>query len=354
MLGANISRFVLDPKSAEFNDLALEAFKSQCSRRESYRKYCVKRERTPESVSNWRGIPLVPTRALDSQNRVAAFSAETSQPADTDLTELNDLKAAVLDTAFSSAVPASMAHPAMLSLLPRLAEKSPLTSVVGHLFTTFGGANSLRAIATTGLKTSEIRSWLGGSQRSGRPVVIVTSVEALRKLLDSLKRLDLRFRLPLGSTLVALDFTSILMPENSSQESIDLIHLIDRTSQWLGVPPEKFVGEYRPGRITTAFYSQAGPSSGRDAYRIPHWTRVRTVDPETLEEVAAGESGLIATLDLANIGSAIHVLTEDLGVADGETFRLLGRASPEQLFASAQLAGEMGLVNSTRLWSEHY
>ena len=75
---------------------------------------------------------------------------------------------------------------------------------------------------------------------------------------------------------------------------------------------------------------------------------------ETLEEVAAGESGLIATLDLANTGSAIHVLTEDLGVADGETFRLLGRASPEQLFASARLAGEMGLVNSTRLWSEHY
>ena len=59
----------------------------------------------------------------------------------------------------------------------------------------------------------------------------------------------------------------------------------------------------------------------------PSWVRVRILDPAPLEEAPAGTPGLIAVFDLANLGSAVHVLTEDLGIAEGDGFRLLGRAA---------------------------
>ena len=64
---------------------------------------------------------------------------------------------------------------------------------------------------------------------------------------------------------------------------------------------------------------------------------VRALDPETLGDVEPGEPGLLAFLDLGNVGSAAYVLTEDLGrlaenePAVGRRFELLGRARDAQL-----------------------
>ena len=63
----------------------------------------------------------------------------------------------------------------------------------------------------------------------------------------------------------------------------------------------------------------------------PHWVRVRVLHPETLAEHPPASPGLIAVFDLANVGSVAHLLTEDLGVAEGEGFRLLGRAGGAEL-----------------------
>jgi hypothetical protein len=69
---------------------------------------------------------------------------------------------------------------------------------------------------------------------------------------------------------------------------------------------------------------------------------VRVLDPATLDEAAPGEPGLIAVFDLANLGSALHVLTQDLGVADGDGFRLLGRAAGAELRGCSLQAEELG------------
>jgi hypothetical protein len=59
---------------------------------------------------------------------------------------------------------------------------------------------------------------------------------------------------------------------------------------------------------------------------VPPWARTRVLDPETLEELPAGEIGLLCHHDLANLSSVGVVLTEDLGYALSEGFELLGRA----------------------------
>jgi hypothetical protein len=69
--------------------------------------------------------------------------------------------------------------------------------------------------------------------------------------------------------------------------------------------------------------------------------RVRVLDPETLEEAPAGSPGLLAVFDLANLGSAVHLLTEDLGVADGDGFRLLGRAAGAELRGCSLVVEEL-------------
>jgi hypothetical protein len=60
---------------------------------------------------------------------------------------------------------------------------------------------------------------------------------------------------------------------------------------------------------------------------VPPWVRTRVVDPETLAPVPAGRLGLLRHLDLANLDSVMAVQTDDLGVAAGPGFEILGRAA---------------------------
>ncbi|HEY7216371.1 MAG TPA: hypothetical protein VIC28_17250, partial [Thermoanaerobaculia bacterium] len=78
-----------------------------------------------------------------------------------------------------------------------------------------------------------------------------------------------------------------------------------------------------------------------DLFVAPHWVRVRLLDPETLEEAPAGTPGLIAVFDLANLGSAVHLLTEDLGIVEGDGFRLLGRAAGAELRGCSLVVEEL-------------
>jgi hypothetical protein len=69
--------------------------------------------------------------------------------------------------------------------------------------------------------------------------------------------------------------------------------------------------------------------------------RVRVFDPATLAEAPAGTPGLLSIFDLANLGSAVHLLTEDLGMAEGGGFRLLGRAAGAELRGCSLVVEEL-------------
>jgi hypothetical protein len=108
-----------------------------------------------------------------------------------------------------------------------------------------------------------------------------------------------------------------------------------------GLDARAVVSEYGMTELTSQCYTRALLGGDPDLFVAPHWVRVRLLDPETLEEVAAGAPGLIAVFDLANLGSAVHLLTEDLGVAEGEGFRLLGRAAGAELRGCSLVVEEL-------------
>ena len=188
---------------------------------------------------------------------------------------------------------------------------------------------------------------------------------ALAQWLDALERQDLRFRLPAGSAVFETGGYKGRAGEVSPARQAE------RLWERLGLPAGAVVREYGMTELTSQCYTRSLAGGDPDLFVAPHWVRVRVLDPVTLEEAAPGAAGLIAVFDLANLGSAAHLLTEDLGVAeaaggaegaedsedgrgDGGAkrgaaaggFRLLGRAAGAELRGCSLAAEELQRAGS--------
>ncbi|HIA04546.1 MAG TPA: hypothetical protein EYN66_22060, partial [Myxococcales bacterium] len=97
------------------------------------------------------------------------------------------------------------------------------------------------------------------------------------------------------------------------------------------------IGEYGMTELSSQWYDgiagEADLSPERRLYRPPPWARTRVVDPNTLNVVQYGESGLLLHVDPVNRASVQAVLTSDLGErcqsphGEPDAFRYLGRAT---------------------------
>ncbi len=87
----------------------------------------------------------------------------------------------------------------------------------------------------------------------------------------------------------------------------------------------------------------AGPgATGRRPFHVPHWVRVRAVNPETLRALPDGEEGLLRIEDAANVDSCAAIQTSDVGRVDGSYLFLRGRA-PGATPRGCSLAAEEAL-----------
>ena len=204
-----------------------------------------------------------------------------------------------------------------------------------HILARWGSPESANAFGPRGVEAAEGPLLGGARQREGRPVMILATAFALVQWLDSLERLGLRFRLPPGTVLFETGGfkgkTTELSRDGSARPGPELA----------GSCPGIVVREYGMTELTSQCYTRTLLGGDPDLFVAPHWVRVRVLDPETLEEAPAGSPGLIAVFDLANLGSAVHLLTEDLGVAEGEGFRLLGRAAGAELRGCSLVVEEL-------------
>jgi acyl-CoA synthetase (AMP-forming)/AMP-acid ligase II len=213
--------------------------------------------------------------------------------------------------------------------------------MVDHVLARWGGEASAWGLGPRGVDARAARSWLGARQRAGRPVVVLATTLALDDLVAGLARLDLRFRLPAGSVVFETGGFKGREREVAPDE------LAAGVAERLGVPAQAVVREYGMTELTSQLYSvslTAGATlAGGDPhlYVPPHQVRVRVVDLESLGEAPAGESGLVAVFDLANLSSAVHVLTEDLGRLEPGGLRLLGRAPGADLRGCSLTVEEM-------------
>jgi hypothetical protein len=147
-----------------------------------------------------------------------------------------------------------------------------------------------------------------GAQLAGRraePLLLLATSFALGWLIDALQGACLP--LPPGSVVM---HTGGFKGHAQQRTAAELGAAVSRA---LGVPSERFIGEYGMTELSSQLYDGgfAQGAEGQSVFVEPPWLRVTAVDPVRLAPVPVGEVGLACFTDLANIDSALVVLTQD-------------------------------------------
>jgi hypothetical protein len=334
MLRERVAHFIADPGSGSFDELALAAFAFQVERIAPYRRLCAARGASPGRVASWREVPPVPAAAFRTLELATDPPVETFRSSGTasgaargvHLQPYPELYRRAIDASFPrwclADLPAGGRLP-ILSLVPERAAlpDSSLSFMAGHVLARWGSPESATAMGPRGVEVAKARSWAAARQRDRRPGLVFATAFALAGWLAAIERQDLRLRLPHGTAVFETGGFKGRTAEVSRAD------LLARLAERLGVPAASVVREYGMTELSSQCYTAALAGGDPDLFVAPPWVRVRALDPETLAEQPPGEPGLLAVFDLANLGSAVHVLTEDLGTTDGGGFRLLGRAA---------------------------
>jgi hypothetical protein len=195
----------------------------------------------------------------------------------------------------------------------------PESSLV-HMCATVGTALAPHAewyVGAEGLDVERLLARLAEDERSGEAVLLAGVTAAFVALFDACRARRREFRLGPGSRVM----------DTGGQKG--LTRPVSRAaflrSCWtaFGIPAYFSVNEYGMTELCSQRYDSvlADRFTGRSlaTRRLvgPPWLRTRVLDPDTLAEVPAGDSGLLCHHDLANVGSVAVVLTEDLGCASG-------------------------------------
>lgn len=338
-----IERFIAAGRG-DFDELAAEAARFGCERIEPYRRLCERRGISHAELNDWQAAPPVPTSAFKSLRLAAAEPREVFRSSGTTrgaerrsihYHPYPDLYRTVIDATFADAcLSAGAGRVPILSLIPDrdAAPDSSLSFMADHVFGHHASPGSAWAVARNGIDVEQASHWLQ-SHDGGEPVLILTTALALVLLLDHLEgRTAYAIRLPAGSRVFETGGFKGQRLETAPED------IRRRARSLLGLDPEAVVREYGMTELTSQAYSRPGG----ERLRTPPWMPFRVLDPESLEEVEHGEPGLLAFFDLANLGSVCHVLTEDLGVREGDAFHLLGRATGAELRGCSLTAEELG------------
>lgn len=333
--------FIDDRERFSFDEVALAVFAHQFEAIEPYRHFCQQRGHSPDSVRRWQDIPAVPIEAFkhvdlccDTPQRTFVSSGTTQGPTRRSRHCVSDLRlyqraaqAGLHRFLFPdvSRMPIlSLVHP--VALLP----ESSLAQMVAWAIEAFGSADSVCAVDAGGLQLAPVVDALRVAESSGQPCCLLTTTGALIRLIDHARAQGLAFRLPHGSRLMDTGGDKGA-PRHLSRNG--LLHACWST---FAVPGYFCVNEYGMTELSSQYYDGviADRVKGIHRHRTkdgPHWLRTLVLDPATRAPRACGEPGLLCHFDLANAGSAMAILTEDLGrIVDGG-LELLGRATGAEL-----------------------
>ncbi len=197
-------------------------------------------------------------------------------------------------------------------------------------------------LRASGVDREGLRRAAAIARERNEPLLVLATSFALVALLDGL-----------GSERLALPAGSAVMQTGGYKgrsRELDPPVLRQTLARGLEIPENSLVTEYGMTELSSQLYE--GTLDGAEL-RAPPWTlleppwlRVIPVEPETLSPVAPGQVGLARFIDLANVDSAVAILTRDLVRRNELGIELLGRA-PGALPRGCSLAVE-ALLESGR------
>lgn len=322
----------------DFDAVAARVFAVQYEGNAPYRAFCEARGVSPDALPDWRHAPLVPATAFKHLDLVVGdpdraelrfrTSGTTGGAARRGVHRVRraDLyQASLLPPLLHWLLPDGV-RPTLLSLVPA-PDRVPDSSL-SHMVGVLGRSACEEVVWGVDPDAAPDPAYLAPHVRRsverGQPVLVAGTAFAFVHLLDALAREGVRWFLPEGSRVMETGGF-----KGRSRE-VGRAELYDGIRDRLGVPPSHVVNEYGMTELLSQCYEpvlRGGPPDlDLRGHHPPPWLAVRAVDPLTLEEVPAGQPGLLAFYDLANLGSVSAVLTQDVGsVIDGRV-HLTGRA----------------------------
>lgn len=321
---------------AEFDAMALRLFAHQHAHNAAYRRFCQLRGATPRTVKGWRDIPAVPITAFKEVTLSCAPADTAERVFMTSGTTRGDVKGrhyhptiAVWDASmtrhFARRFMQGAGRLPMAILFPD-EEAMPNSSLAHYLALAvrhFGTPGSAWYVRPEGMDVPGLVAMLRRAEGSNAPCALLGASFSFVHLLDALAEGGERFRLPAGSRI--LDTGGY----KGQARELPLDDFYAGLEAAFGVPRERCINMYGMTELSTQLYDD-GNAVVPSVKTGPHWLRSRLVDPLTGREVPRGERGVLVHCDLANFNSVTSILTEDVGVAAGEGFLLLGRAEGAQ------------------------
>jgi hypothetical protein len=322
-----------------FNSLALRAFELQFNNIPLYRSYCRRRHVTPQEISSWDQIPPLPTDVFKEVefSLIPSRSARLFMTSGTsDLREQGKvyydegglrLMDATIKTAASSMLFPDNIKVVILVLAPP-PEKAPhMVMVYGmnRLMDYFGLPQSRFLVEQTGFDVQALIDALRRSETEGVPVAICGGSFGFVNFFDYCHRESLDFHLPAGSR--CLDAGGF---KGKSRE-VGREEFLNHCEEILGVQKDFCVNLLGMTEISSQYYDNTINNRQEEkdiprAKSIPPWTRVLVVDPDSLEPLPFGQTGLLRHFDLANRGHICAIQTDDLGSLVPGGFEVYGRA----------------------------
>ena len=327
----------------EFDALARRFFAYQFHRNAPYGAYCRSRGVTPDGLGSWRDIPAVPTAAFkevdlvagDAESADAVFRTSGTTQGRRGRHVIPDLALyhGALVPNFRAYVVPDLDEARMLALVPppRQLTDSSLSHMIAVVMERLGARDSgWYASLADGIAAEALEEALEESIDDARPVVLLGTSFAFVHWTDSLRARGRTFELPRGSRI--MDTGGYKGRGREVAEDT----LRGTYGELLGIDARWCVNEYGMTELCSQFYDATlrelvlAGAAGERRKVPPPWVRTVVVDPDTLEAVHDGRTGLLRHIDLANLGSVVAVQTEDVGVRVADGFRVLGRASGAQ------------------------
>lgn len=178
-------------------------------------------------------------------------------------------------------------------------------------------------VGLSGLDLAGLRRAAAIARSRSEPLFVLATSFTLVALLDALE----------GDTLTAPSRTVVMQTGGFKGRSREIApaELRRRLAETFRIDESCVVGEYGMTELSSQLYegtvSGALLSGPPGVYLEPPWLRVQPVDPTSLRPVGEGETGLARIIDLANVDSAVAVLTQDVVRRRGPGIELLGRRS---------------------------
>ncbi|MCC2684906.1 MAG: acyl-protein synthetase LuxE [Paenibacillaceae bacterium] len=322
-----------------FNELALKLFRYHFQSNPPYRKYCQARRKTPLTVREWQDIPPLPIQAF----KELTLSCEPVDEAEAVFMTSGTTNADKRGKNFHPTLEvwdASMVPPFKRFVLPDrermmiyvlspgkdLNSNSSLSRYLSMAVEHFGTKDSRFFFKPeTGLDMEELVQSLRTSELRGEPVLLMGASFSYVHLIDYCDERGIRFSLPAGSRVFDTGGLKGRSREITTSELYEAVHRV------FAVNRNHCLNMYGMTELSSQMYDLTIRScmlSGRAIHDKagPAWVRTRVLDPDTLEPVRQGETGVLAHYDLANWNSAVAILTEDIGVQTEAGLVLQGRA----------------------------